>query len=232
MRKAVIVRADKHLTYGLITLPLIKRFAEKWKAEFIQFAHDPPFLTDDMLPHYRILKARELADSYDRILLVDADVLITPDCPDPFWTVPDDCIGTIFEDRGSRKAQRYAIIAKIQRQFGEIGWKQGYSNAGFFMYNPKLHNAIWDPINKRYWREWGSADVHMMYNIVKRQMKIYELSFKWNHMSMFSEPWNGSPHRYNSNIIHYAGGARFPDLGNRTKLQIIQDDYNYFYGSL
>jgi len=40
-------------------------------------------------------------------------------------------------------------------------------------------------------------------------------------MSMFSQSWNGSPNRKNSNIIHYAGPQE-------SKLQPIIEDHNYF----
>ena len=48
-------------------------------------------------------------------------------------------------------------------------------------------------------------------------------------MSMFSESWNGSPCRYNSYVIHYAGQANFPDKGDRSRDDLIKDDFNLIY---
>jgi len=36
-------------------------------------------------------------------------------------------------------------------------------------------------------------------------MKVDELNYKWNHMSMFGEDWNGAPPREDSYILHFAG---------------------------
>jgi len=47
---------------------------------------------------------------------------------------------------------------------------------------------------------------------------------------MFSEPWNGSPSRFDSYILHYAGGGRFPDKGKQSRVQLIRDDIKKIYG--
>ena len=47
---------------------------------------------------------------------------------------------------------------------------------------------------------------------------------------MFSEAWNGSPLRFYSYLIHYAGGGRFPDKGKRTREQLMRDDVKKIYG--
>jgi len=62
-------------------------------------------------------------------------------------------------------------------------------------------------------------------------MKIYELSYKFNHMSMFSEKWNGRASRFDSYMLHYAGNAKFPGKGKRSKIQLIKDDIRRIYES-
>ena len=52
----------------------------------------------------------------------------------------------------------------------------------------------------------------------------------FNHTSIFSEPWNGSPSRFDSHIIHYAGRGAFPDKGKRSRVQLIRDDIKKTYG--
>jgi len=52
------------------------------------------------------------------------------------------------------------------------------------------------------------------YNIHKHNFTIQELPFQFNHMSMFSEEWNGSADPFESFIIHFAG------RNNRTDAEI------------
>lgn len=227
---AIVVRTDKKILYTRWTLPVIKQFSKKWDAKIILLEEGETFLTDDNLPHYRILRIKEFAHMYDRILLLDADVLITPHCLNPFEEVPEEAIGTIFEDVGSRLPHRRGLIHKVQFLFGDVNWVMHYTNAGVFVFSPKLHMRLFEPFEDgSYWTGFGSVDVQMGYNIAKYKMRLHELSFKWNHMSMYEEEWNNYASRFDSYIIHYAGGARFPDLGTRSKEQIIADDYKRLY---
>ena len=67
----------------------------------------------------------------------------------------------------------------------------------------------------------GIDDIHLGYQIHKMGFEIQELPFQWNHMTMFSEGWNGYANRFDSYIIHYAGAGTF-DESNRTN-QIKND---------
>lgn len=215
MKKLVVTRADNNIKEMCdLTHPLIIKKATDWGAEFKILSHDPPFMTDDKLPHFRILKVKDLLFEYDRVLVMDTDMLITPYCPNPFHVVPDDCIGTIYEDKGSRRDHRRELIRHVQRQFGFVSWTEGYINTGFIMLS-RMHNPVFDSIKHQYWTGWGSDDIHIGYNIHRYEYKVHELSYKWNHMSMFSEPWNGSPDRFNSYVIHYAGKGKFGAPGGR-----------------
>ena len=53
---------------------------------------------------------------------------------------------------------------------------------------------------------------------------------KWNHMTMFSEPWNGNASRFDSNIIHYAGNGIFENK-HISRLNQIKEDLNFLYGN-
>ena len=49
-------------------------------------------------------------------------------------------------------------------------------------------------------------------------------------MTMFSEPWNGSPDRFKSYIIHYAGAGIFDAVPDR--ITQMKNDYNKIYGDI
>ena len=219
--QAIAIRADKNIVgYTQYTIPIIEKFCKKWDATLEYINEPPPVMTDDNKPHYRIMQVHDLLDKYDRVLCLDADMLILPNCPNPFDEVPEDKIGTIFEDKGTRRPTRLKYIQDIQRSWGNVGWTQHYSNAGTFMVSKK-HQYIFTDFEGKYWTAWGSADVHLSFQGRRFNHQFHELSFKWNHMTMFSESWNNNADRFNSYIIHYAGRGIF-DASNRIE-QIKKD---------
>ena len=140
-----------------------------------------------------------------------------------------DCIGTVYEDVGSRKPQRIECMKAAENKFGFIGWKSGYINTGVFM-TSKCHRDIFQKINGEYFTEWGTDDVHIGYQIKKLGYKVQPLPYQFNHMTMFSEPWNGNPDRFKSHIIHYAGGGVFNKAEAPNKLEQAKLDYKVLYG--
>lgn len=231
MKLAIVTRADANIREMTeVTHPYLRQYADRCHADFIVFDHESPVKIHDGNPHYRILKAKELlASDYDRILFLDSDMLVSPQCPNIFNVVPEHLIGSIFEDKGSRAANRRRKIYRMQKAWGDVGWTEGYTNAGTFVVS-KMHKGIFDSHNDKYWTEWGSADLHLSYMIHKLGFSVFELPFQWNHTTMFSQPWNGSPNRFDSFIIHYAGKGVFA-AGIRNRLEQIRNDIGVFYGN-
>jgi hypothetical protein len=217
-KRLVVTRCDSNAErLAKVTHPILECYAKAWNADFKILDHDEEWMTDYEMCHYRILKVGELLDDYDRILVIDTDVIIMPGCPNPFETVDPEKIGSIYEDVGSRMMPRLQVIGEIQDIHGNVGWESGYINTGVFVVSKK-HKPIFRKINGEFWTGFGYDDALLGYNIHKFGFEIQELSFKWNHMSMFSEPWNRNANRFNSYIIHYAGAASFPDdQSGRTK---------------
>lgn len=228
MKYALVTRADENIKKMTnITLPPMKEYAKRIGADFIQLDHKPPLLTDDNKTHYRILKVRDILEEYDRVLCLDADMLVNKNIPNIFTVVPENKMGSIFEDKGSRKPDRINKILGIQKHWGNVSWKDNYTNAGTFVLS-KEHRDIFLPHNGQYWIGWGSADLHMSYMAHKLGFEIMELPFKWNHMTMFSEKWNNNADRFQSYIIHYAGKGVF-DSNVETRIEQIKKDYKKIY---
>uniref|UniRef100_A0A6M3XS86 Putative glycosyltransferase n=1 Tax=viral metagenome TaxID=1070528 RepID=A0A6M3XS86_9ZZZZ len=219
MKKNLIVtRADDGVRdYTEFTFPYLKKYAEKCDAEFIVITD-----TKDIHMHYRILQFYELFDDYDRILSLDSDTLVLKSCPDIFKLVPFSKVATIFEDKGSRQADRRERIKKASERFGKIAWYEGYINTGFALFS-REHKFIFEPKEeKELYMDLGYDDVYLGYQIFKYGIGIHELSYRFNHMSMFSEDWNMNASRFDSYVIHYAGGVGFNPIIPRSE-QIRQD---------
>jgi lipopolysaccharide biosynthesis glycosyltransferase len=236
MKYALVTRADDSVKQmSNITHPIMKDFADRWECDFIILNHKTDYIVPstphqcykDGITHYRIMKLYDLLNKYDRILSMDTDMVILPNCPNPFEEVPEHKIGSVLEDKGSREMDRVNIMLQIQSKYGMVGWTSGYINTGFFIVS-KQHKDIFQKINGEYWTSIGVDDIHIGYLIHKLGFEVHELSYKWNHMSMFSEEWNGSPDRFESYVIHYAGAGVY-NPGVRSKEEQALEDLNVIY---
>jgi alpha-N-acetylglucosamine transferase len=231
MKLALVTRADSNIKkYTDLTHPILKKYAKMCGADFIVLDHEPPIRTEDNMTHYRILKGYELLDTYDRILFLDSDMIINKNCPNIFDIVPYGMIGSIYEDKGSRRDHRHSLIRNIQKIWGDVGWSEGYTNAGTYLVS-KPHKDIFQPYKGQYWLGFGSADVQLTYQTYYYGYNIFELPFQWNHMTMFSEDWNNYYNRFESYIIHYAGSGIFEDGKYKNKLEQMVADLNFIYNS-
>lgn len=214
MKYLICTRADSNIKQQSdISHEIIKNYADKCNAEFLILDKMSDCEHGDGRWHFKIFEIKNLLEKYDRIFQIDTDTIINKNCPNIFNEVPEDHIGTIFEDYGTRLKNRRDKIKNIQNHWGDIGWKSGYINTGVFVVS-KQHNKIFEKHNNAYWTDWGSDDMHLGYKIRQYKFKIFELNYKWNHMTMFSESWNNNADRFDSNIIHYAGQGKF-DQKNR-----------------
>jgi hypothetical protein len=207
----MVTRCDSNaLDLAEQTHPILKDYANQWGCDFIILDKKEDWMTDYELAHYRIFDVRNLLEKYERVLVIDSDIVIMPGTPNPFNAVPKEYIGSIYEDVGSRQVARREVIKLIQEVHGDVGWETGYINTGFFIVSQE-HSNIFQKIGGNLWTGFGYDDALLGYNIHKFGHTVCELPYQWNHMSMFSEPWNKSASRFDSYIIHYAGAATFPD---------------------
>ena len=215
MKRAIFTRADENIKEMTdITHPILKRYVKKCDADFIISKED-----DKYHPHYRILQLYDLFKEYDRILCLDSDILILKSCPDIFNLVPVHQIASIYEDKGSRKKDRRNRIQKIQNERKDVGWREGYINSGVILFS-RMHRDLFSMKKEDLWMALGYDDVELGFQIHKNKYSIYELPYKFNHMSMFSEEWNNAS-KFESYIIHYAGNGFYRQI-DRTE-QIRQD---------
>lgn len=226
---AIVTRSDDSIEWMTnLTHPHLKKFSKSCNADFVILDKDSDCNVGNGKTHYRILQLCDLFEFYDRIFYIDSDVLVMPTCPNLFQIVPKTQIGIIFEDKGSRAKDRHKRIAQGQKQFGDIGWKENYINIAISVFS-RVHQPIFQKIDEQYYTGRGFADVLLGYQIKRYGFPIHELSYKFNHMTMFSEPWNGSPSRFDSHIIHYAGAGIFEKNKGLTREKQMKKDYAYVY---
>src|SRR3989344_7906914 len=94
MRTALftICIGDFYTKLSKVTHPTIKNYAQKIGADFIVKTE-----TSFPLPHYAKFEIAKLLETYDRVLYLDTDILVSPDTPNIFDIVPQDCVGMLDE---------------------------------------------------------------------------------------------------------------------------------------
>ena len=207
-KRLVVTRADDHIEEMVkLTHPGLKRYAKFCDADF-------KILSDskDLHPHYRILQIHDLFKEYDRIAVIDTDVLIMKTCSSIFDEVPRGYIGSIFEDKGSRLTDRRRRIKAVQKQFTKIGWVEGYINTGVCLFE-KMHQPIFAyKEGQQLWDQLGYDDIYLMYMAQFFKFPVHELDYSWNFMSIFEEAWFNKKRYIDAKIIHYAGKAFYPQI--------------------
>ena len=219
--RLVVTRADENISeMTSITHEYLRKYADICKADF-------KVLDSNTWPHYhyRILELYKLFETYDRILCLDSDILILKTCPNIFKLVPEDCIGTIYEDKGSRLEDRRNRIEKIQKERGNVGWYENYINTGVIIFS-KIHRELFNLNKDELWMSLGFDDVELGFQIHRLGYNVYELPCEWNFMSMHNEGWNQNSSRFDAFIIHYAGMGNFYGRHiNKSRFDFIKEDY-------
>lgn len=101
----------------------LEKYAEKCSADFLKLTKDVHDEDSDGKSHYKILNNYDVLEEYDRICHLDSDILISKRAENIFDLVPEDKVGVVYEDKGTRIEHRHEVIQKIQDTFGHIGWK-------------------------------------------------------------------------------------------------------------
>lgn len=217
-KRLIATRCDENnSTISAITHEVLKKYADKCGADFLVISD-----CKGLHMHYRILQFYDLFAEYDKILSVDSDILITNKCPNVFEVVPDGMIASVYEDVGSRKADRRSRIKAIQKQFGDIGWETGYINTGFALFPKEYRDLFKIGSENDLWIGLGFDDLFLGYRIKKFGCNFYELPITYNFMSLFSENWQNFKTRGEAFVLHYAGQGGF--ISCRTRDQIMQED--------
>ncbi len=179
MKAIVTLCIGEEYKLGQVTHPLLRSYADRVGADFIVISEPKINLGNHNFEKYQIY---DLFEQYDRILYIDTDIIVTPECPNLFEIVSEKEFGafvvsehTYFHD---------GAIKKIQSKLGDIGWERKYFNAGVMVVS-KQHSKIF---NKSYelieWaKETGAFydQTLLNYTIQKMDIPIHDIGYQFNH---------------------------------------------------
>lgn len=144
-----------------------------------------------------------LHKKYRRVIYLDADLIIRPDCPNLFEIVPEQKLG-IFNE--GKFAPRAIALHDARIKMGPLpGWDgTTYYNTGVMVlsrYHRHVFNNPEGPIQPL--RFPFGEQTYLNHRIISRQVPIHELTYQFNRMGILNK-WTGTS-RLDAYIVHYAG---------------------------
>ncbi|WP_299414163.1 glycosyltransferase [Acaryochloris sp. IP29b_bin.148] len=126
-KHAVITLCVGNLSYWTVTIPIIRNYSSKIGADFYNITHSK--VTKENLHHPKLEKFQiyEFLNHYDRILYLDSDMVIHPDCPNLFNLVDANQLGVVCES--SPYFNRDQVFEEACR-YGGVSYP-GHSNDWF-----------------------------------------------------------------------------------------------------
>jgi lipopolysaccharide biosynthesis glycosyltransferase len=213
---ATICIGSKNQAMRRLTFPSIIDFAERIGADFINMSQTFEDRFDGIL-NYEKLQFIKLLEIYDRVIYLDADILVSRDCPNPIDQVPPHSIGAFITSRYSSLHNHTNL--EIIRALGDIEWqREGRDasvlesfNSGVLVLSKQLLPALKQalPAADAWCQHSRTAKPHTLlkdqpvlnYITQKNCIPIHDLSYRFNH----TNARGGSADRFASYVIHYAG---------------------------
>lgn len=213
-----------------LSRPFMEIYAAKIDADFKIITTSS---TETEIEYYEKFQLYSLLEDYERILFLDADILVTPKCPNLFEIVPESHFGAFLVSRYSDLHDQAIAIA--QELLGDIGWKKDYFNSGVMIFS-RMHREVFNYHNHAFkiWSSYSRShngtfldQTLLNYNVFKLKIPVFDIGYKYNHTTA---PRNSSQ-RFRSYIIHYPGkGHRKGDKLEqiRKDAAVLQQPFSYF----
>lgn len=175
----------------------------------------------------------ELLKEYDRVLYLDADILVTPDARNVFDVYTD--LETIYMLDEGKKACRKAVLDDAFDALGEIeNWPKhsdlmSYYNVGMILISrqcPLFEHACFDELQDVSHKIKYYEQTYFNYLIQKHNIKNVCIDPEFNRMDLF-----GQQGYLKSDFIHYANKGYSPS-GRRRELQYITDFCQFYQSHL
>jgi hypothetical protein len=174
-----------------LTHPTIKKYAKKINADFIII--DESKLTDT---NWEKTQVYTYLNKYNRILLLDSDIIIRDDCPNLFDIVPEDKLGGFNEKKYFQRAEKIKLEA-LKYKFEIKKITNDYFNSGVLVIS-RRHKPLFKPVDTPL----GDFTDYFNTIIQRDKIKTFDIDYRFNRMH-YQDEYVGIP-RHDSYIIHYA----------------------------
>jgi lipopolysaccharide biosynthesis glycosyltransferase len=191
-----------------VSCPSFKLYAEKIKADLKIITEKKINIPPLYMEKFQVY---DMFNDYDRILLLDCDILIHPKCPNLFEIVPENCLGAVPDcDKGEWwNTNYYYDMGLAQKDLGYIGWEYGYFNSGVLVLS-KMHKEIFAaPEEALKMTDWFHDQLLINYRFQKMYLEnrsgFFCLPTKFNAMRLSGYiVKNGNTSMLSAYILHFA----------------------------
>lgn len=225
MKKLLLTQASgNYEKIRELIYPNFRHYADQVGADFFSIED-----CKSSCPVMEKLRIYDFFDEYDRILFLDGDLIIRPDCPDLFKLVPEGYLAGYDEGAACRTIaemyDRLSFIVKLAKFyslpmpcFDEPYFS--FFNAGVLLAD-KCHKEIFKPpVDNKDPRGFVVCpeQIYINYFILKFKPNKYHLPVCFNQM-----PWNWTEdYKDCSYIVHYAS------LPLEIRLKLMKGDLEYW----
>lgn len=205
---ATAVLSEEVKPMAAVTLPRQRDYALKCGADFLVRGITRPDLD---LFWWRLTLA-DLFDHYDRILILDADVLIRRDAPDLFEMVAPDEVGMVAERFPVGQEARRNSLRKYYEDHkltwpGDDKWDgQHYYNIGVMLAS-RCHAPLLE-IPEDLWHGFCNEQCLVSGRLISTHQKVRELGWQFNRMPQF-DGLPGTPPMTEAFFAHVSGMTPF-----------------------
>ena len=211
------------------TFPFFEKYSKKTGADLIIIDKKTININKEGYVNNRFenLQVGKYLKTYDRIFLLDCDVILKPECPDYFDTDPKNLYISRVDLHDDRRLESSVERVKlVQSQLGEVeGWTQSYFNSGVMMVS-KEHIKLFDYNINKLNIITGKTRISNFYNWNARKLKynIVDLGPKFNYFGSYK--FFAGIKKEEANILHYPG----PKGTNSINFSSIVNDSNHYLG--
>lgn len=210
-------------------LESMKIYADKCDADFIKLTHSVINFHSIYFEKFFFV---DLLESYERVLYLDADVLITPNAKNIFEEYPNPNFFVAYNETDFNEDMDRDFCVNPLLPYCEY-WpidekgKHRYFNSGVMLISKNHLKYLKDFRNVP--NIPGVINIfpdqtYLNYIISSNQVPFLDLDYSFNRMHLGKKDENED--RFKSNFIHYAG----PDMyGNGDKYETMKIDFNKIY---
>jgi hypothetical protein len=175
-----------------LTRPLMAAYAARIGAEFVvidSFGALAP-------PHANKYQLADLLERFHRIIYLDCDALVHPDCPDLTEIVPATMLGCLVEDN---IVPRDNDIRAATQSLGPLAWERGFFNSGVMVIS-REHRDIFTELRRIHAGPIGSffEQNHLNWLVRRERIAVFDLGHRYNHMTISGWP------TADARILHFA----------------------------
>jgi len=211
-----------------VTLDCFMNYGSKTNAEVIVIDDEK---INGMYPNLEKFQMAEFLDKYDRILYLDVDIVIHPDCPDLFNIVPFDHVAAVADNFDGiwGNLNRYDEAMEVQRALGFVGWHSGYFNSGVLLFSKHHKGLFSNPELRERFNSQFKDQTLLNFNLFRNGYKFFPLDKKFNGMEINGFTSRGqNPNKTEAYIMHFA--HEYPRVENmRSVIDIL---YPKFFNTL